>query len=63
MEAREIVQKLKTSPFKFTLASKIRDEVRKMDDDDSDALIFELRRELANPDNSEISKPLREILR
>ena len=63
MEAKEIVQKLLASPYKFTLASKIRDDIKKMDDDDSDYLVMELRRELANPHNESIVKPLREIIR
>ena len=63
MKAQEIVEKLKTSPYKFTTASKIRDEVKKLDDDLCDYLIMELRRELSNPHNSDIIKPLREILR
>ena len=63
MEATEIVQKLKTSPYKFTLADKIRDEVKKLNDDESDFLMMELRRELVKSENSDISKPLREIMR
>ena len=63
MEAKEIVQKLLAAPYKFTLATKIRDEIKKMDEDQSDYLIMELRRELANPNNAEIMEPLREIIR
>jgi hypothetical protein len=63
MKAQDIVQKLKTSPYKFTTATKIRDEVRKLDDDQSDFLMMELRRELSNPHNTDIEKPIREILR
>jgi len=63
MKAQDIVEKLKTSPYKFTTASKIRDEVQKLDDDESDFLLLELRRELSNPHNTDIEKPLREILR
>lgn len=63
MEAHEIVLKLKTSPYKFTLASRIRDEVRKLNDADSDFLKMELRRELAKPDNSDIWQQIREIIR
>ena len=63
MEAKEIVQKLSASPYKFTLATKIRDEIKKMDEDESDYLIMELRRELSNPKNAEIIKALREIIR
>lgn len=63
MEAHEIVLKLKASPYKFTLASRIRDEVRKLNDDDSDFLVMELRRELAKPDNSDIWQHIREIIR
>lgn len=62
MDAREIVQKLKTTPYKFTIANKIRDEVKKMNDDDSDFLIMELRREIAKPENEGIVKALREII-
>jgi len=62
MTASEIVQKLKTTPYKFTFASKMRDEVKKMTDDDSDFLIMELRREMAKPENREILTSLREII-
>jgi len=63
MEAKEIVQKLFDSPYKFTLAGKIRDEIKMLNDDESDYLVMELRRELANPNNSEIEKAIREIIR
>jgi hypothetical protein len=63
MKANEIVEKLKTSTYKFTTASKIRDEVKKLDEEVCDYLFMELRREIGNPHNSDIVKPLREILR
>ena len=63
MRAQDIVQKLKTSSYKFTTASKIRDEVRKLEDDECEFLLMELRRELSNRHNADIEKPLREILR
>ncbi|CAM3445673.1 hypothetical protein FLLO111716_10900 [Flavobacterium longum] len=63
MEAQEIVQKLKATPYKFTLASRIRDEVKKLNDDESDFLLLELRRELHKSENATIKRPLQEILR
>ncbi len=63
MEAKEIVEKIFASSYKFTLAGRIRDEIKQLNDDESDYLIMELRRELANPSNSEIEKVIREIIR
>ena len=63
MEAQEIVQKLKASSYKFTLAGKIRDEIKKLNDDESDQIILHLRREIANPENVDVLTALREIIR
>jgi hypothetical protein len=62
MEAQEIVKKLKATPYKFTYAHKVRDEVKTLNDEDCDFLLLELKRALVNPDNWDIRKPLEQII-
>ena len=62
MDAHEIVKKLKATPYKFTYAHMVRDEIKKLNDEDSDFVLLELRKAIANPDNADIVKSLREIL-
>jgi hypothetical protein len=63
MKAQDIIEKLQTSNYKFTLATKIRDEVKQLDDEDLDLLHMELRRELSKPHDTSVIKAVREILR
>jgi len=62
MIANEIVEKLKATTYKFTYAQTVKDTVKKMDEPERAKLLSELRRELSNPKNVDIHKPLREIL-
>jgi len=62
MDAHEIVQKLKTTPYKFTYAHKVRDEVKRMNDEDCDFIKSQIRRAMGQPENKDIVKPLSQIL-
>ena len=62
MEAKSIVQKLKTTPYKFTEAGKVRDYLRGLDPEDREDLLNDLRVEKTKSENNIIDRVLHELL-
>jgi hypothetical protein len=65
MDAKQIIDRLRETPFKYTQASKVRDYLKKQkkNSEDIDDILFQLRKEMANPANADISKAINEIVK
>ncbi len=62
METKSIILKLKTTPYQFTEAGKVRDQLRKMPVEDRDIILEELRQERHKSENLGILKVLDQLL-
>ena len=63
MDTSKIIDTLKTTPYKYTFASKVRDYLKKDVEGDADEIIDQLRIKISDPGNSEIARPIKEILK
>jgi hypothetical protein len=63
MNAQDVLYKLRNTGYVFTTAHRIRAEIKKMDDDDRDRLYANLKLEVFNPQNADLVKAIKEILR
>ena len=63
MDTSQIINTMKSTPYKYTFASKVKDYLKKDTDGDADQIIDQLRVTVADPVNADISKPLKEVLK
>jgi hypothetical protein len=61
MDAVTIIDKLKGSTFVYSEASRIRDEIRRMEEEDRNRLIHNLRIECTKPENAQLQRVLQEM--
>lgn len=62
MDAAEIIEKLKETPYKYTYAARVYDHLKKDEDGNAHAVLNDLRIQLANPANADIARPIKEVL-
>jgi hypothetical protein len=62
MEPEEIVKDLHKTPYKFTLANKLKSEIKKLDDGEFEYISSGLRRLMRKSENVTLVKPLESIL-
>ncbi len=62
MEPDEIVKDLHKTPYKFTLAKRLRDEAKKLSEGELEYLRRGLYRLLRKNENSNLAKPVETIL-
>jgi hypothetical protein len=63
MDTTIIIKTLKTSPYKYTFAAKVKDYLKKDIEGDAGEIIGQLRLALGDPGNEDISRPIKEVLR
>jgi hypothetical protein len=63
MDAENIIEKLKTTPFKMSYVMDVKDKARKLDKIDLSLLRMDLHRQMKKPQNASLSKPVNEILK
>jgi len=63
MDTAQIIDTLKKTPYKYTFASKVRDYLKKDTEGDADVIIDQLRITLSDPNNADISRPIKEVLK
>ncbi|HEY0091764.1 MAG TPA: hypothetical protein VGB43_04680 [Flavobacterium sp.] len=63
METSYIINRLKSTPYKFTELERVRDRIKKLPDDDRISLINNIRQQLNHYISSDIGRPLQELVR
>jgi hypothetical protein len=63
MNTEQIITTLKQTPYKYTYAAKVKDYLKKDADGNAEQVIDNLRMALGNASNTEIARPIKEILK
>ncbi len=63
MTTAEIISTLKQTPYKYTYAAKVYDYLKKDEEGDAHEILDQLRLQMIDPANADISRPIREVLK